>query len=166
MDTTQSPKILIIDDDPFITDMYVIKFKDEHFDVATAPNGKEGLKKIKEFEMPQWAYFIKTSVTRARPPFEPEFWYKRAAGILRQIYIRKIVGVNRLRTRYGGRQDRGMKPPHFREGSGKIIRVILQQAEKAGFTEKMKGGKGKKSGRKLTEKGNQWMNEIAASLGE
>lgn len=50
MDTTQSPKILIIDDDPFIADMYVIKFKDEHFDVATASNGKDGLKKIKEFD--------------------------------------------------------------------------------------------------------------------
>ena len=44
------PKVLIIDDDPFIADMYVIKFKDERFDVATAPNGKEGLKKIKEFD--------------------------------------------------------------------------------------------------------------------
>ena len=50
MDTRPSPKVLIIDDDPFIADMYVIKFKDEHFDVATAPNGKEGLKKIKEFD--------------------------------------------------------------------------------------------------------------------
>lgn len=50
METTPAPKILIIDDDPFIADMYVIKFKDEHFDVMTASNGKEGLKKIKEFD--------------------------------------------------------------------------------------------------------------------
>lgn len=44
------PKVLIIDDDPFIADMYVIKFKDEHFDVQTAHNGKDGLKKIVEFD--------------------------------------------------------------------------------------------------------------------
>ncbi len=44
------PKVLIIDDDPFIADMYVLKFKDERFDVATARNGKEGLKKIEEFD--------------------------------------------------------------------------------------------------------------------
>jgi len=44
------PKVLIIDDDPFIADMYVMKFKDERFDVATARNGNEGLKKITEFD--------------------------------------------------------------------------------------------------------------------
>lgn len=126
----------------------------------------EELKKIKEFEMPAWAYFVKTSVARSRPPFEPEFWYNRAAGILRQLYIRKVVGVNRLRMRYGGRQDRGMKPPRFRKGSGKIIRVILQQTEKAGFVEKIKGGKSKRSGRMLTEKCRKWMDEISTSLGK
>lgn len=50
MDTKRLPKVLIIDDDPFIADMYVIKFRDEHFDIATARNGKDGLKKIKEFD--------------------------------------------------------------------------------------------------------------------
>ena len=43
------PKILIIDDDPFIVDMYVIKLKEEHFLIETAHDGREGLKKIKEF---------------------------------------------------------------------------------------------------------------------
>lgn len=120
------------------------------------------LKKLKEFEMPPWAYFVKTSVARARPPMEYDYWYKRAASILRQIYVKGIVGVSRLKTRYGGRQDRGMKPPRFQRGSGKIIRVMLQQAEKAGFVEKVKGGKGKKSGRKLTEKGRTFMDAIAS----
>lgn len=41
-------KILIIDDDPFILDMYVLKFKEEGFAVDTATDGKEGLKKIRE----------------------------------------------------------------------------------------------------------------------
>lgn len=45
----RTAKILIIDDDPFIADMYVLKFKDEHFDVIVARNGKEGLKRIPEF---------------------------------------------------------------------------------------------------------------------
>ena len=43
------PKILMIDDDPFIGDMYMLKFKDEQFEIQTARNGKEGLKKIEEF---------------------------------------------------------------------------------------------------------------------
>ena len=100
---------------------------------------------------------LKTSVARERPPAERDFWYKRAASILRQIYIHNIVGVNRLRTRYGGRKNRGMKPEEFRKGSGKMIRTILQQAEKAGFVEKIKG---KKSGRKLTEKGREFLESI------
>lgn len=115
------------------------------------------LKKIKEFEMPEWVGFVKTSTARERPAFDDDFWYKRAASILRQIAIRKVVGVGRLRTRYGGKKDRGNKPEEFRKGGGKIIRVILQQAEQAGFVEKIKG---KKSGRKLTEQGKKFLEDV------
>ncbi len=118
----------------------------------------EALKQIPEFKMPEWAAYVKTSVARERPPAEEDWWYKRAASILRQIYIKGIVGVNRLRTRYGGRKNRGSKPEEFRKGSGKIIRVILQQAEKAGFVEKVKTNK--KAGRQLTEKGKNFLDSI------
>ena len=121
----------------------------------------EELKKFPEFEMPEWAMFVKTSVARERPPIEMDWWYKRTASILRQIYIRKVIGVQRLRTRYGGKKDRGMKPEKFERGSGKIIRVILQQSEKAGLLEKAKG---KKVGRKLTDKGRNFLDKIAKSL--
>ena len=117
----------------------------------------EALSKTEEFKMPEWAQYVKTSVARERPPLEEDFWYKRAASVLRQVYLKGPVGVNRLRTRYGGRKNRGMKPEKFRKGSGKIIRVILQQAEKAGFLEKIKG---KRCGRKLTEKGKQFLESI------
>ncbi len=43
-------KILIVDDDPFILDMYVLKFKETHFILEVAHDGKEGLKKCKEFQ--------------------------------------------------------------------------------------------------------------------
>ena len=49
MEQSNAPKILVIDDDPFIVDMYVIKLKEEHFEIETAHDGKEGLRKIKEF---------------------------------------------------------------------------------------------------------------------
>ena len=117
----------------------------------------EALKKIPEFEKPEWVEFVKSSTSKQRPIAEPDFWHKRAASILRQIYINKIVGVERLRTRYGGRKARGQRPPEFRKGSGKIIRVILQQAEKAGLMEKVKE---KKSGRRLTEKGKNFLESV------
>ena len=101
--------------------------------------------------------FAKTGQHKERPTIEQDFWFKRAASILRQIYIKGTVGVQRLRTRYGGRKDRGMKPPEFRKAGGKIIRVILQQAESAGLLEKVKG---KKSGRKLTDKGKNLLESL------
>ena len=117
------------------------------------------LKELEEFKMPEWAYFVKTSISRLRPPTDSEFWQKRAASILRSAYIRRVVGVNRLRNRYGGKQNRGMRPEKFKKASGKIIRTILQQAEKAGFMEKVKAI-GKRSGRQLTAKGRKFLEEI------
>lgn len=41
-------KILLIDDDPFILDMYVLKFKEHKFAIVTATDGKIGLEKIRD----------------------------------------------------------------------------------------------------------------------
>ena len=41
-------KILIIEDDPFITDVYVLKLESEGYDVDTAEDGLVGLKKMQE----------------------------------------------------------------------------------------------------------------------
>jgi small subunit ribosomal protein S19e len=123
----------------------------------------EALKKVEEFEEPEWAKFVKSSPAKERPIEDPEFWYKRSASILRQIYKKGIVGVSKLRTKYGSKKDRGFRPEEFRKASGKIIRTILQQADKAGFTEiarEIKGVKGKKPGRQLTEKGKEFLEAI------
>jgi len=120
------------------------------------------LRKMPEFEMPKWAAFVKTSSGRARPPASSDWWAMRAASILRQLYMKNIMGVQRLRTRYGGRKNRGMKPERFHKSSGKIIRTILQQATKAGFAEEVKDSL--KKGRKLTKRGREFMEEIAKKL--
>ena len=119
----------------------------------------EALKTIGEFKEPEWAAFVKSGVAKKRPPQEPDFWHKRAASILRQIYINKVVGVNRLKTRYGSKQNRGMKPEKFKRASGKIIRTILQQAESAGLLEKS-NQQGKRAGRILTKKGKELLEGI------
>ena len=114
------------------------------------------LKGMDEFSQPEWSLYVKFGVSKKKPPQDPDFWYKRAASVMRQIYVKEVVGVNRLKTRYGGKYNRGMKPEIFRKSSGKIIRVILQQAESAGLLEKSKEP-GKRAGRKLTEKGRELM---------
>ncbi len=118
----------------------------------------ESLKKDKIVSAPAWAALVKTGASKQRPTADPDFWYKRAASILRQIYVRKIIGVQRLRSRYGGRKDRGMQPAAFFKSSGKIIRMILQQLDAAGLTEKAAG---KKAGRQLTAKGREYMEAVA-----
>ncbi len=117
----------------------------------------QALKQFQEIQPPEWSFFVKSSVSKERPPFDKEFWYKRTASILRQIYSNKIVGTNRLRTRYGGKKERGARPNEFRKGSGKIIRTILQQCDKANLTEQAKG---KKQGRKLTQHGKKLLESI------
>ena len=122
----------------------------------------EALKKVSEIKEPEWVKFVKSSPSKERPIEEEDFWFKRAASILKQIYKKKIVGVSRLRTRYGSKKNRGMKPERFMKAGGKIIRTILQQLYSAGFTEKIPAVKGtkKKAGRQLTEKGKKFMEDV------
>ncbi|MDO8467490.1 MAG: 40S ribosomal protein S19 [Nanoarchaeota archaeon] len=118
------------------------------------------LKKMPEFKAPEWVSFVKSGPSRERPIDDEDFWHKRAASILRQIYIKNVVGVSRLRTRYGSKKNRGMKPEEFRKAGGKIIRTILQQADKAGLTEIAKDIRGMRKmrpGRKLTTKGKEFL---------
>jgi len=114
------------------------------------------LKENKVIEPPPWALFVKTGVHKERPPQDPDWWYIRAAAIMRKLYIRGPIGVSRLRTLYGGRHRRGHRPPKFAKGSGAIIRKILQQLEGAGFVQKAD-----KKGRILTPKGRELLEEAA-----
>ena len=41
-------KILIVDDDSFLLDMYALKFSQNNFDVAAVPSGAQALEKLKE----------------------------------------------------------------------------------------------------------------------
>lgn len=123
----------------------------------------EALKKVPEFKQPEWSKFVKSGPAKERAVEDPDFWHKRAASILKQIYQKGIIGVSKLRTKYGSKKNRGSAPETFKKASGKIIRTILQQADKAGFTEiakEIKGVKGRKPGRKLTEKGKSFMEAV------
>ncbi|HID60418.1 MAG TPA: 30S ribosomal protein S19e [Hadesarchaea archaeon] len=119
----------------------------------------EELKKLKELTPPKWSHFAKTGVHKERPPEQPDWWYIRAASLLRRIYINGPVGISRLRTHYGGRQNRGQAPEHSRRAGGKIVRTILQQLEQAGLVIKVE-----RAGRKLTSKGVRMLEKIAERI--
>jgi len=114
---------------------------------------------VREVRPPEWAAYVKTGSHVERAPHNPDWWYVRAASILRKLYIKGPIGVSRLRKLYGGRKRRGVKPAHFRKAGGSIIRHILQQLEEAGLAEK-DGNRG----RILTPKGRSLLDAMAARI--
>jgi len=48
MENIEDKKILIVDDDSFLLDMYAMKFKKEGFEVVAIPDAGEALKQLKE----------------------------------------------------------------------------------------------------------------------
>jgi small subunit ribosomal protein S19e len=91
---------------------------------------------LEEINPPDWAEFVKTGVHVERAPQNPDWWYVRAASMMRKLYLGGPIGVSKFRKLYGGRKRRGAKPAHFRKGSGNIIRKILQQLETANLAAK------------------------------
>ncbi|MCL2157043.1 MAG: 30S ribosomal protein S19e [Methanobrevibacter sp.] len=90
---------------------------------------------------PEWASLVKTGVHKERKPENVDWWYVRCASILRRVYVDGPVGVNSLKTFYGGKKDRGVSPETFRKGGGAIVRGALHQLEDAGYIEKIEGGR-------------------------
>ncbi len=122
------------------------------------------LEKSKEINPPAWAPFVKTGVSRERPPTQKNWWYLRSASILRKIYLQPGTGVNRLRKVYGGRKNLGHLPEHVKQGSGSVIRKSIQQLESAGYLKAVKNEKGKTTKRVLSEKGLELLNQSSASV--
>jgi small subunit ribosomal protein S19e len=116
-----------------------------------------------DLEQPDWATFVKTGAGRELPPEQEDFWHTRAASLLRRVATDGEVGVDRLKTAYGGSKDGsnryGVSPPKSTEGSGKIIRTILQQLEDEGLVETAEG-----EGRRITPDGRSLLDDTAGDV--
>lgn len=106
---------------------------------------------------PNWALYVKTGHFKEKPPENPDWWYFRAASILRKLYKSgEAIGIETFRTIYGGRKNYGVAPEHFAKGSGSIVRKILQQLEKEGLVKTIPG-----KGRILSPQGRALLDKIA-----
>ncbi|MBS3064477.1 MAG: 30S ribosomal protein S19e [DPANN group archaeon] len=133
------------------------------FDVSPQVLAKETATELKgKFEAPSWASIVKTGANKERPPLQSDWWHLRAASILRTIYKDGPVGVSKLRSRYGSRKNRGVKPHKFTKASGNIIRKILQQLEKTGLVQQKKIGVHK--GRIITPAGASLLSRAASKV--
>ncbi len=87
---------------------------------------------------------------RELAPYNPDWYYIRAAAVARKVYLRPGRGIGGLRKAFGSVERRGVLTNHHKKGAGGVIRHILQQLEKLDVVEK--SGKG---GRKMTSNGQQ-----------
>jgi len=125
----------------------------KHITALAAELEKQGI------AMPDWAQFVRTGASKQRVPTQTNWWQLRAASMLRTIAARGPIGTQKLRVKYGGRQNRGMAPDKFAAASGKIIRTILQQLEKAQLVKQ--DARGNHKGRVATGAGFKLVNETA-----
>ena len=117
----------------------------------------------KDLVIPDWAKLVKTGHAKMRVPSQEDWWQLRAASILRKIYKDGPIGTNKLRSKYGSKKNRGHKPERFYPASGKIIRTILQQLEKAEYVKKDK--RGNHCGRIVTPKGKSFLDKLSNPKG-
>jgi hypothetical protein len=68
---------------------------------------------------------------------------------LSTVYLRKTVGVGRLRKVHGSTRNRGSRPSHHVDASGSVDRKVMQALEKIGVLEQDE----EKGGRRITQSG-------------
>ncbi|WAR05274.1 RS19-like protein [Mya arenaria] len=117
------------------------------------------LKKSGKMKVPEWTDFVKTGMFKELSPYEPDWYFIRAASICRHLYIRSPAGIGSFEKIYGGRRRRGTAPSHFCKANGSISRRLLQSLEGLKIVEKDPNG-----GRRLTSQGRRDLDRIAAQI--
>ena len=119
------------------------------------------LKRTGRLEVPKWVDVVKTGVHKELAPYDPDWYYVRAAAVARHVYLRKGTGVGGLKKKYGGAIDRGTRPSHHRDSSGSVARKVMQSLEKIDVLEKDPNG-----GRRISSDGQKDLDRIAQQIVE
>lgn len=109
---------------------------------------------------PAFTLWVKSGAHKERAPSQKNWFYQRMASILYRLYRDGWSGTGRLATYYGGRKARGTAPHEFRPAGRKIIRVALQELEKAHFIQKAT------KGRVVSPDGEKLLHACANRVGE
>ncbi|KAI9816689.1 MAG: 40S ribosomal protein S19 [Thelocarpon impressellum] len=120
------------------------------------------LKRQGKLPIPGWVDTVKTSHSNELPPQSIDWYYTRAAAVARHIYMRKTVGVGRLRKLHGSQKNRGARPSHHVDASGSVDRKVMQSLEKIGVLEHDED----KGGRRITQSGQRDLDRIAQTTME
>src|SRR5271157_94605 len=132
--------------------------------VHDVPSGKlipalaEQMKSVRGLEAPEWAHIVKTGSHAERPPQQADWWFTRAASLLRKLYLHGPVGLGDLERAYGGSKAVAYFPKHHRDAGGSSVRKILKQLEQAELVTKTP------KGRILTPKGTAMLDKLSMEI--
>ena len=111
-----------------------------------------------KMEVPTWVDIVKTASYKELAPYDPDWFYIRAASMARKLYVSGNMGVGAFRKNYGGAKNAGVCRHHHSIGSGSVARAVLKQLEAVGVVEK--GPKG----RRITPSGQRDLDRIAGRV--
>jgi small subunit ribosomal protein S19e len=133
------------------------------YDVPTSLFIERTAKYIKEnveqVQAPAWAAVAKTGSQAEKQPQNHDWWFTRSASVLRKVYVHGPIGLEKLRSDYGGRKGFRVTPNHASKSGGSNIRKILQQLEAAGLIQTTRP-----KGRVMSPKGRKMLQEISEDL--
>ncbi|MDG6910438.1 MAG: 30S ribosomal protein S19e [Nitrososphaerota archaeon] len=118
----------------------------------------EQMKSVSAVQAPDWARYVKTGSHAERPPTSSDWWFTRAASLLRKLYLHGPVGLSDLERAYGGTKALHYYPKHHRDAGGSNIRKILKQLEQAELVSKAP------KGRVLTPKGRAMLDKVSRDI--
>jgi len=117
-------------------------------------------KKSQKLELPEWHDLIKTGAYKQLCPQDPDWYYIRAAAVVRKIYLRGGIGIGAFSKIYGGSVNNGSAPAHHAKAARGLHRHILQQLQNISLVNKKK----EKKGRYITKEGQRELDTIAAQI--
>ena len=119
----------------------------------------EVLKNNDKFVVPKWADLVKTGTFKELAPYDPDWYFVRAASVVRKIYLRQGTGIGALSKRYGGSYRRGARPERHQDAARGLIRTICINLDELKITEKTAKG-----GRKISRVGQQALDLVAGQV--
>lgn len=119
----------------------------------------EKLKQNAAIVPPEWAEFVKTGADKEKSPSQDDWWFTRAASILRKLYVKGPMGSSKMASEYGGYRDKGTMPNRAVKGSRNIARKCMIQLEKAGYVVSKD-----KKGRAISPSGMSLLDNVAKEI--